>query len=176
MDWKPVPDFPNYEVSSTGNVRRVAHPTTYTTKDGVTRTMTFTPKLLKQHYNDLNKHPRVTLYRDGKYHSVFVHRLMALAFIGPPPFPRAIVRHANDVAGDNRVENLVWGTYRENYHDAIRNGITVVGIEQQGPCDRGHERTVENTYISPKGQRMCRECQRIRDRARYQRKKDVVAG
>lgn len=173
-NWIPVPDFPNYEVSDTGNVRRVAHTTTYATKSGVTRNMTFAPLPLKQHYTELSKHPRVSLFRDGKYHNIFVHRLMALAFIGPPPFPRAIVLHENDVAGDNRVKNLRWGTYRDNWTDAQRNGIYVIGLER--PCKGGHDKTPDNTYVSPRGVRMCRECQRIRDRARYRRKKKVVTG
>lgn len=33
-------------------------------------------------------------------------------------------------------------------------------------CKRGHEYTPENTYISPKGQRFCRKCERIRDAKR----------
>jgi len=44
-------------------------------------------------------------------------------------------------------------------------------------CPRGHEYTDENTYHNPpnkshpNGQRVCRACQRERDRARYQRKR-----
>jgi hypothetical protein len=34
-------------------------------------------------------------------------------------------------------------------------------------CRNGHERTLENTLINPKGQRECRECDRIRDRKCY---------
>lgn len=174
MEWRTIPGFPNYEVSSDGKVRSAEHRTTYTTRGGVTRTMTRAPKPLKPNYAKLNKHPRVSLYRDGKYHSVFIHRLMALAFIGPPPFPRAIVLHENDIAGDNRVENLRWGSHQDNWTDAQRNGIFVIGLER--PCKGGHEKTPENTYVSPRGARMCRECQRERDRARYKRKKAMVTG
>src|SRR4051794_27094416 len=29
-------------------------------------------------------------------------------------------------------------------------------------CRRGHERTPENVYVSPRGVRLCRPCQRLR--------------
>jgi hypothetical protein len=38
-------------------------------------------------------------------------------------------------------------------------------------CDRGHEKTPENTYYRPSGGRMCRVCQKERTRLAWQRKK-----
>lgn len=43
-----------------------------------------------------------------------VHRLVAEAFLGPQPFDGAVVMHLNEVGTDNRVENLKWGTQKEN--------------------------------------------------------------
>ena len=90
------------------------------------------------------------------------------AFIGPPPFPGALGLHWDDDKLNNYVGNLRWGTYKDNIQDALRNGVH----RHSGPaCHKGHEWTPENTYTTKKGWRMCRECMRIRDRARYQRKK-----
>lgn len=51
-----------------------------------------------------------------------VHHLVAEAFLGPRP-AGAVVRHRNDLKLDNRAENLVYGTRRDNWHDGERNGI-----------------------------------------------------
>lgn len=37
---------------------------------------------------------------------------------------------------------------------------------QRTHCQRGHEFTPENTYVTPNGRRQCRTCQRARDRRR----------
>lgn len=53
-----------------------------------------------------------------------VHRLLAITFI-PNPDNHPLVRHLNDESLDNRLENLAWGTYRDNCADARRNGNPV---------------------------------------------------
>lgn len=58
---------------------------------------------------------------DGKQYNRLVHRLVAKAFIkNPDNLP--LVRHLNDIHDDNDVENLAWGTDRDNYEDMVRNG------------------------------------------------------
>ena len=46
-----------------------------------------------------------------------VHRLMALAFIGPQPSPKHEVCHINGRRDDNRIENLKWDTRKNNIAD-----------------------------------------------------------
>lgn len=38
------------------------------------------------------------------------------------PRPGELVRHLNDIRDDDRPENICWGTYSDNMHDAVRNG------------------------------------------------------
>lgn len=52
---------------------------------------------------------------------VYVHRLMAKAII-PNPNNYPIVRHLNDVKDDNEIDNLAWGTQRDNHYDSVANG------------------------------------------------------
>jgi len=50
-----------------------------------------------------------------------VHVLVMLAFRGPRP-SGLIVRHWDDNGKNNHLSNLHYGTYSQNYEDAIRNG------------------------------------------------------
>jgi len=43
-----------------------------------------------------------------------VHQLVCEAFHGPKPFEKAVVIHIDEDAHNNRPENLMWGTQKEN--------------------------------------------------------------
>jgi hypothetical protein len=64
--------------------------------------------------------------------------------------------HLNDVATDNRLDNLRWDTRSANKRDTVRNGLH--SQARKTHCKRGHEFTAENTYIRPDGARTCRRC------------------
>jgi len=74
--------------------------------------------------NKKTAHLQVRLTDNGRQKMVLVHRIMLEAHVGPcPPGVESI--HRNDVADDNRLENLRWGTHTENAQDMIRNGHLV---------------------------------------------------
>jgi hypothetical protein len=51
----------------------------------------------------------------------YIHNLV-MDYFGPPkPNTDSIVRHLNDIRQDNKIDNLVWGTYKENHTDKRRN-------------------------------------------------------
>ena len=50
-----------------------------------------------------------------------VARLIALAFHGVPPFPKAEARHLNDIQTDNTPSNIAWGTSKQNKADMKNN-------------------------------------------------------
>lgn len=54
----------------------------------------------------LNGYRRIR--HNGK--SVLFHRLVAIAFLGPPPSPLHTVNHKNRIRSDNRVANLEWAS------------------------------------------------------------------
>lgn len=68
-------------------------------------------------------YPSVTLRRDsdGKKENKNVHRLLAEAFIENPN-GYSYVRHYDDDKLNNDLNNLVWGTAKDNRADMIRNG------------------------------------------------------
>lgn len=49
------------------------------------------------------------------------HHMVLLAFVGPRPAGMEC-RHLNGIPDDNRIENLAWGTRKENIADTIRHG------------------------------------------------------
>lgn len=68
-------------------------------------------------------HGRVTVavYSDERCAQRIMTRaqLVCRAHHGPPPFPRAHARHLNGDSGDDRPENLAWGTARQNTDDSL---------------------------------------------------------
>lgn len=62
--------------------------------------------------------------RDAERKSrVFLVHVCVLTAFGPPrPSVRHISRHWDDNKSNNSISNLLWGTYRENALDALRNG------------------------------------------------------
>ncbi len=103
--WKPVVGYEDrYEVSDLGVVRSLSGP----------KVMAPSP--------NRKGYPQLALRRgDPKSKTVFVHRLVLEAFVGPRP-PGMECRHLNDNPADNRLSNLAWGTRKENMADKVRNG------------------------------------------------------
>jgi HNH endonuclease len=77
--------------------------------------------------------------RDGQNH--YVHRLVAFAFLGPPPSDRHQVAHWDGDKTHNSVANLRWATASENRLDMRRQNanpkLTAANVAeiraQQGP-------------------------------------------
>ena len=65
-------------------------------------------------------HLSVVLGRGG---TKLVHQLVLRAFIGPPPDKHEVC-HNNGNPADNRLENLRWGTRRENIKDKTAHGLS----------------------------------------------------
>ena len=111
--WKQVEDFPDYEVSDLGRVR--------STKQGKSR-------ILKPWQpSDPSVYPAVSLCRSGERSNRAVHTLVVRTFIGEPPSPTHEVRHLDGNHLNPRLDNLAWGTRKENAQDRTRHGRTPSG-------------------------------------------------
>lgn len=157
--WRPIADWEGlYSVSSHGRVRSEKR----TVKHGLF-TVTVPEKILKTPPN-ASGYPVLRLHRDSQRFTVYVHDLVAAAFIGQKT-PGQQVRHLNDRKLDCRVSNLAIGTRSENQLDAVRNGRNHNANKTH--CIAGHPYTPQNTYVQPvtgslNGWRKCRECTRNR--------------
>ena len=141
--WRPVVGFEGrYEVSDAGRVRSL-----------------ITARELTHTVNGQGYH-RVSLSSGkgpSRLHSVY--RLVLAAFTGPAPTGH-VARHLNGDPSDNRLANLAYGTYSENNRDTVRHGTH--RQTQKTHCPRGHRYDTENTRVTPRGHRRCRECSTLR--------------
>lgn len=131
--WLPIPGFPHYEVSDQGNVRSLDHIAIRSGPKGNQRRrgVMLKPVIQRGRYGKGTPYRSVTLYgSEGKKPARRIGALVLTAFVGPRP-PGLIVRHRNDDSLDDRLENLVWGTYLENAADAITNGKAVHPIGEK---------------------------------------------
>lgn len=109
--WLPVVEFEgSYEVSDQGRIRSLPR--------------SHTPGGIRPSWNLGRGYRRIVLFRDGKRIGRLVHQLVLEAFVGPCP-PNHECRHLNGAHGDNRLENLAWGTRSENANDRVRHGTHV---------------------------------------------------
>jgi len=111
---KSIPGFPSYSVDDTGIV--------WVTNNWSAANKT---RALKAHSNGQG-YFQVVLYMDGKRYTRKVHVLVLLAFEGPRPDGME-GRHLNGDRADNRIENLAYGTPKENCADRVIHGTVAVG-------------------------------------------------
>ncbi|WP_080945320.1 HNH endonuclease [Delftia tsuruhatensis] len=109
-EWAIVCDFPDYEVSTAGVIRRLTQ--TRGTVKG---------QIIKWHTCTSTGYPDVRLRRDGRSYSIAVHRIVARAFLGERAEGDQI-RHIDGNKLNAEVRNLAYGSAVENAQDKIAHG------------------------------------------------------
>ena len=162
--WIPIPGWEgSYEVSDQGRVRSLDR--VVMRRNGIP--MRRAGALMNPCTAGRTKHQRISLSDSGRRYNAWVHRLVLEAFVGPAPDGMHCC-HANDIAEDNRLENLRWDTPRSNREDSVRNGRHHNASKKF--CMRGHDITQpENVYFEGV-RRHCRPCKLQREKARRARK------
>lgn len=113
--WAVIPEFPDYEVSDHGRVRRI---TNY--GRGKAGRIRRTRKV--EGYPGLN-----LTHRDGRRKGVRVHRLVAEAFI-PNPEGLREVNHKDGTRSNNHYSNLEWVSSSGNrLHAYVMGGLCAEG-------------------------------------------------
>lgn len=98
--WAKVPGFPNYEVSTYGNVWRAGK--------------VLSPNVRKFGYKFTE------LSRDGRRFGFMVHALVLMTFIGPRP-DGMVACHNDGKTHNNHLENLRWDTHTNNMRDKYKH-------------------------------------------------------
>ena len=104
--WKPVPDWPTLEVSNQGRVTNMSWPK---------HRVLLCQVISKRGYYQVQ--PRI----NGRRFMLSVHQLVLMAFVGKRPAEKES-RHLDGNALNNRLENLCWGTSKQNKADRTLHG------------------------------------------------------
>jgi len=120
-EWRKVPGFAGYEVSSYGGVR------TYRPANGK-GSLQPEPRTINPRSIAGKPYLRVKL-TNAQGHQVDrkVHALVLLAFVGPRPTKQHKTRHLDGDHVNNRLDNLMWRTPQENADDRIAHGTQLRG-------------------------------------------------
>ena len=110
MEWRIIPSFPVYEVSEFGDVRRLG------------KTRGATVGRLKASHIDRGGYRCCNLHMNDQEFNKNAHRLVAEAFLGPPPFRAAEVCHNDGSRTNDHWTNLRWGTRSDNQRDRLKHG------------------------------------------------------
>lgn len=100
----------------------------YRTKGYGRDIFTQVPRFMSTNSKQAGSYLQVGLMRDGQRHVFRVHKLVLNAFVGPAPADKPHGRHLNGNPQDNRLENLAWGSAKENYEDSVRHGTAYLGV------------------------------------------------
>lgn len=118
-EWETIKDFPNYQVSTFGNIRSVDRISVRNGNECHLSGMLLKPRNVKGYL-------RVVLYNGtrNKKKAFLVHRLVADAFLdNPTQLP--CVNHKDENGLNNRLDNLEWcdHRYNSNYGTAIKRRV-----------------------------------------------------
>lgn len=123
-EWRDVPGHEGvYQVSSLGRVKAVARLVRRKNQWGVFYNMNSPERILK--FTWTHNRPMVGIYKNGQMKKTLVHSLVLLAFVGPCPPGMECCHFPDRDPCNNRLENLRWGTRKENSLDRSKHGSLI---------------------------------------------------
>lgn len=128
-EWRVVAEFPDYEVSNLGRVRRITpmiqrHPR----RPDILIVRRPAGALMKLKETS-EGYRSVKLFAGGEGAQIAVHVLVCHAFHGPAPTPKHEVAHGDGTRTNNRDDNLRWVTHKQNAQDMVSHGRSSRGIK-----------------------------------------------
>jgi NUMOD4 motif len=105
-EWRPVRELPDdYQVSNLGRVRRISP------HGGRGGSISYPGRLIAT--SSWGSRRRARMIAQGRVILRSVNRLVAEAFLSPPPSGDAVVVNLNGDVGDSRAVNLAWRTPKQ---------------------------------------------------------------
>lgn len=106
--WKQIPNFPDYDINTDGQIRSKKHKK---------------PKVLKPWYNKAG-YAMISLRAGGKTHKFYIHRLVWATFNGPIPDGMCVLHGPGNNKSNASLSYLRLGTTSENMMDKVRDGTS----------------------------------------------------
>jgi len=119
---KEIPDFPGYKAGSDGHIYSY-----FKSHNGYDYSRI--PKKRKSHPYGTGRYLFVGLRKNDKTFQKSVHRLVCLSFNGPSPEDEYDCSHLNGNDKDNRPENLIWESRKDNHFRKKLHGTDDIGIK-----------------------------------------------
>ena len=105
-EWRTIKGWELYEISNMGRVKRTLQERAY----GNGKSKLFGEKLMNPFYTK-DGYAQVTLKQFGRRGTLYIHRLVLIAFdVLPPTSEHTEANHKNQNTRDNRLVNLEWIT------------------------------------------------------------------
>lgn len=145
-EWREIVGFGwAYRVSNKGRVARLNITRLQKGKGGSLCTRSYTGGVL--HPYDHCGYEMVTLSREDKVREkIFVHRVVAIAFI-PNPENKPHINHKDGVKKNNAVSNLEWCTIAENNRHGFLTGLIPPMIPKIGEHCKSSKLTNEQVGV-----------------------------
>lgn len=126
-EWKPITNFPGYEVSNMGRVRSQERTVTDVFR-GKKRMRVISGRELSPNYVGYKRrYLAVNLHNETGAAKRYIHRLVAKHFV-PKPKEKNTVHHKDFDPSNNRASNLQWVSQKENLRlSRLHNGANPSG-------------------------------------------------
>lgn len=138
--WKDIPNYEGYyQVSNLGKIKSLI------------RYRSNTEKILKSRVNKRG-YAMINLYKNGKYITFEIHRLLAIAFLGHVPCKmKRVINHIDGDKLNNTIDNIEIKTHRENVSKCFRKDRNTKSSIYTGVCfHKKSKKWVSNIFINGK--------------------------
>lgn len=124
VEYRDIPGFKDYRIGTDGSVwsKRKMNFSAFSEYQPWKRIKV----AMSRGKNAKQGYPHFNIYREGKRHTGHVHVLVLLTFRGPKPDGH-IARHLDGDPTNNHLDNLAWGTPKENSDDKYIHGTVQFG-------------------------------------------------
>ena len=140
QNWRPVPGFPDLEVSEDLQFRTKMRLVAYTRPSGTKSVRRFPSKKLKVQW--VHHEGYATVFVSRLRRPIGCHVLVCLAWHGPPPEGKYYALHRDGDTANFSPENLYWGDHRDNANDADKHGTLA-----RGEAHGIHKLTEEQVFV-----------------------------